>query len=101
MALTPKDAEKAAVLTEKNQLLEALGILDEASGCTNAPIMAKEVPNDSHAKIVGILTTSVFSTVHQPASIDQDTLGNESDSTIHRSIGDIHVVGRKASLKII
>ena len=48
IALTPKDAEKAAVLIEKNQLLEAPGILDEALGSTNAPIMAKEVPIKAH-----------------------------------------------------
>ena len=44
MASTPKDAEKAAVLTDKDQLLQAPGILEEASGCTNAQIKAKEVP---------------------------------------------------------
>ena len=31
----------------------------------------------------------------------QDTLGNESNSAVHRSVGNVHVVRRKASLKIL
>ena len=27
----------------------------------------------------------------------QDTLGNEGDSTVHRSVGDIQVVGRNST----
>ena len=55
IAFTPKDAEKAAVFTEKNQLVTAPGTLvapqgyvnlsglNEAEGSANDPIMAKEV----------------------------------------------------------
>ena len=31
----------------------------------------------------------------------QDTLGNEGDSAVHRSVGNVHVIRRKASLKIL
>ena len=48
IAFTLTDAEKAAVLNEKNQLLEVPGILNEAVGATNAPIMAKEAPMKAH-----------------------------------------------------
>ena len=80
IAFTPNAAEKAAVLIEKDQLRGgARGNLDEG-GSINAAIMAKEtpmkdhpvkwkndlpkknwtlLPNDSHAKTVGMLTTSV------------------------------------------
>jgi hypothetical protein len=53
IAFTPKDAEKAAVPTEKNQLREAPGTLNKGAGTTNAPIMAKEVPMKAPAPLNG------------------------------------------------
>jgi hypothetical protein len=41
IGFTPKDAEKAAVLTVKNQLEITLVILIEAEGSANAAIIAK------------------------------------------------------------
>ena len=42
--MTPNDAEKAAVLKEKNQFVVLPGALGEPLGAINAPIIAKEVP---------------------------------------------------------
>ena len=44
IALTPNDAEKAAVLKEKNQFVVLPGALGEPLGAINAPIIAKDVP---------------------------------------------------------
>ena len=31
----------------------------------------------------------------------QDTLRNEGDSAVHRSVGNVHIVGHKAKLSIL
>ena len=31
----------------------------------------------------------------------QDALCNKGDSAVHRSVGDIHIIGRKASIRIL
>ena len=84
MASTPKDAEKAAVLTEKNQGIKGAEILNEAYGCTNAPIKEKEVTmkkpraikwkKNNNAELsyrmIAMPYHKRFSTIHQPASTD-------------------------------